>query len=404
MKLELGVRSFYWYTFFSFLAFTLPVFSLLFLSVGISFSELAIIIIGFNVATVLFEIPSGMVADKYGRRTTLILSKIFFIIGIGIISFFPNYYVFILGWSICGIAYSFNSGADTAYLYDVLKDQKREKDYKRVNGKVFAIRSFAMGIASPIGAYVADHYSLITPFYMLLIASILALITAFFFKEPKSGKTTEKKSYLMLFKTSTKKILEDKIILVVVLLYSVIFSLIVSGHYITQPYMKDILGIELKFFGLIYALLLFTTAMASYYAHKLDRVLGVKLAFGFIIAAVSFDYFTKYAFPILSVFMVASILNNFSYGLLVPLFSDIVNKRIESFNRATIISIASFVSGVMIFMLNPFFGYISDKFSLFRTYLTLSAMVLITSVLLMIILNIYMKKPILKEVRGIKND
>lgn len=399
-----GIKSFYWYTFFSFLAFTLPIYTLLFLSVGISFSELAIIIIGFNIATVLFEIPSGMVADKYGRKTTLMLSKIFFIIGIGLIAFFPNYYIFILGWSICGIAYSFNSGADTAYLYDTLKDKNKEDEYKRINGKVFAIRSFAMGFASPIGGFVADHYGLVTPFFLLLISSILALTTVFFFKEPKSGKVKEDKSYAMLFGTAAKKILEDKIVLIVVMLYSVIFTMIVSGHYYTQAYLQDILSLDLKYFGVLYALLLFLTALASYYAHKLDKIWGVKLTFGLIIAAVSFDFFTKYAFPILPVFIFASALNNFSYGLLVPLFNDIVNKRIDSFNRATVISLASFISGAFIFTLNPFFGYISDKFGILRLYLTLSGIVFIISLVLMIFLNVYMKKPILKEVRGVSND
>ncbi len=71
----------------------------------------------------VFEIPSGIIADSFGRKTSLILSFIIYIISFGVFYFSSNFWPFMLAFSLYGIADAFRSGTHKGMMMDYLKSK-----------------------------------------------------------------------------------------------------------------------------------------------------------------------------------------------------------------------------------------------------------------------------------------
>jgi len=122
-----------------------------------------------HIALFLSEIPSGLIADIYGRKTSLIISRflaVFYAIGMIFtesFTFFSFLFIFL------GISDAFSSGADSALLYDSAwpKDQQR---FSKISGIYQSCGTAGMAIDMFLGGflrfiswesiYVADYYSI----------------------------------------------------------------------------------------------------------------------------------------------------------------------------------------------------------------------------------------------------
>ncbi len=112
-----------------------PILTVFFLEKGLSFSQIMVLQTIAAIATVITEVPSGAIADLYGRKVSLMLSSLSFVIGLLLFVWSPNYLVLIAGQIFAGIAISFKSGADSSLIYDTLLKQDRIKDYMRIQSR-----------------------------------------------------------------------------------------------------------------------------------------------------------------------------------------------------------------------------------------------------------------------------
>ena len=89
----------------------------------------------FAFTTLILEVPTGVLADLLGKKKTLLISRLFYVVEIFIIAFFNGFWPFLIAKVISGIGVSLSSGTESALLYDTLKRLKKEKDYKKISGK-----------------------------------------------------------------------------------------------------------------------------------------------------------------------------------------------------------------------------------------------------------------------------
>jgi len=79
----------------------------------------------------LFEVPTGAIADIYGRKFSVLLG--YAIEGIGYLSLFfiQDFYAVLLAFAIIGFGTTFSSGAKEAWITDLIKGKKGKylKDY-----------------------------------------------------------------------------------------------------------------------------------------------------------------------------------------------------------------------------------------------------------------------------------
>ena len=102
----------------------------------------------FHITSLLMEIPSGMLADVYGRKRMLALGNVMAITGDVITALSGNFAVACMAMPFHAMAYNFASGSGEALAYDSMKLEGKEAYYERYSSNQSIIYRVASGIST----------------------------------------------------------------------------------------------------------------------------------------------------------------------------------------------------------------------------------------------------------------
>lgn len=217
---KLGIKSnnillMYFRHFLMGLVFFLPIIALYLEKDLFSITNVALIFAIGAISLTIFEIPTGAIADLFGRKKTLLLSNIILLISLIFLYIGGNMFMFVLYAVISAFANALYSGTESAIIYDTLKEKKKEKYYKKIIGKYSALWPIGAIVGSLIGGYLAS-ISLSFPVLFTFIPQLIALILVFFLKEPKYEKETHKNIIKHMFESSKIIIKNNQLIILLV--------------------------------------------------------------------------------------------------------------------------------------------------------------------------------------------
>ena len=111
------------------MAFFLPVIALYLEQDLFNITNVAIIFGIEAVALALFEIPTGAIADLFGRKKTIVLAHILVIFAMIFLYIGGSMPIFIVFAILNSLARSLYSGTDSALIYDTLKEENKEQKF-----------------------------------------------------------------------------------------------------------------------------------------------------------------------------------------------------------------------------------------------------------------------------------
>jgi len=369
-----NITKIYLLTFFSSLIFVGPIIVLFMQSRTLSYKEIMLLQSIFAIATVILEIPTGIIADKLGRKTTIVVAS--FIMVIAHITYMLSYsfYGFLAGEILFALSFALFSGSKEALLYDTLIELNITNQFKKINGRISAIAFYSAAVGSIIGGLLAK-ISLDFVFYANTASLIFAPLVAITLKEPKSDKCKEKS--LNILKSGFKNIFLNGSNLKYIILFSaVVYAFNQSVFWLYQPYLKQS-GVDLVYFGIIFASFNIVAAIGSKKAYEIEKKLGLMGSFLLITLLVSLSevamglYFGVFGFIIIYA-------QQFVRGFKGVLISDIINAQTKSSNRATVLSLNNFASSILGSIALLLIGFATDIFSLQATLIGLGTLALIT--------------------------
>jgi len=123
---------------------------------GLDYTRMFLLEACFSFGMIVLEIPTGVVADRFGRKFSLISGCIAFAGGFFLFGITVNYSLLLAGELICALGMSLISGADRALLYEVLKDSGNETKAAEINARYDAAGSIALFLAFPAGTLFAS--------------------------------------------------------------------------------------------------------------------------------------------------------------------------------------------------------------------------------------------------------
>ena len=125
-------------------------YTVLFIERGKTLTDVAVLIALWSVFTMLFEVPAGILADRWSRRNMLALATVLQGVCFIIWFFSHTFFMFALGFVFWGIAGAFASGTEEGLIYDNLKSDGKEECFTEVYGKAhfYANSGTIAGIAS----------------------------------------------------------------------------------------------------------------------------------------------------------------------------------------------------------------------------------------------------------------
>ena len=157
-----NVRMFIAFRIFFNARFYYPVFTIMFLDFGLTVAQFAFLNAVWAATIVVMEVPSGALADIWGRRNLIITASFLMIVEILLICLAPKGYpnllfpVFIANRILSGAAEAAASGADEALAYDALKQAGRENEWNQVLSLQMRLQAMMFVLAMSIGAAVYD--------------------------------------------------------------------------------------------------------------------------------------------------------------------------------------------------------------------------------------------------------
>lgn len=339
----------------------MPIIVLFYQENGLGMQDVLLLQGIYSISIVALEIPSGYFADLWGRKSTLIIGSHLGVLGFAIYSFSYGFWGFLFAELTLGIGQSFISGSDSALLYDSLIQQKREKDYVKIEGRVLSIGNFAETIAAILGGFIAE-YSLRAPFIIQTFVAAIAIPASLTLIEPHRELITTNrwKSILSVLKTT---LIKNKELQSLILFTAFIGTATLTMAWFIQPYLKDIQKFSFSEIGITLAILNLSVGITTLYAYKFEAYLGKINSLIVIILGVSISYLIMSYLDhwIVFIFILAFYLTR---GIATPILKDYINRSTSSDIRATVLSIRNFAIRIIFAIAAPFFGWYSDKFSL----------------------------------------
>lgn len=119
---------------------------------GLSPMQLVLVGTALEVSAFLFEVPTGVVADAYSRRLSIIIGYVLMGVGFLVEGLFPAFLPILLAQVIWGLGYTFTSGATQAWITDEIGEDPANKLFLRAAQFGLTASLFGMGAAALIGS------------------------------------------------------------------------------------------------------------------------------------------------------------------------------------------------------------------------------------------------------------
>jgi MFS family permease len=337
----------------------------------IYFMESAVMVI-----CVLLNVPLGSLADTIGRKKTLIIGRIFLF---GSAVMFATMYSPLTAWIgniLWAIGYSFQSGADKALLYNVLKSVGLEDRYKKIEGCAVGMRYLVTAVCSLSVGYLAS-INMRIPLYMSVPFMLIPMIAACFLTESKvSERRYAVKDQLHILVDGIKYALRKTEIRWIIGLCALIMGASKIWFFAYNPYFEKV-GIDIKYYGFIFFLLNIVAWAFSHYAHSIENrfsestcVKGMILCVGVPILLMGALPFWPLAYLVIS--------QNVVRGFMVPFVGAFTNRHIESESmRATVLSVRSSLTDAVTIISLAMFGLMEKPFGLLPSLIILGTIVLV---------------------------
>ena len=337
----------------------------------------------YSVSIVALEIPSGYLADAWGRKYTLVLGSILGFFGFLTYSFSNGFTGFLIAEIILGIGQSLISGADSALLYDSLLETGKKDDYIKYEGRLVSLGNFAEAFAGILGGLLAA-LSLRYPYYAQTFVSAIAIPASIMLYEPQTHKILIKMSFNHIMQIVKYSLYGNKELMWNIIFSSVIGAATLTMAWFVQPYLK-LVALPLSMFGIMWTLLNLTVGFSSMYAHKIEfyykqkkTIIGIAILIplGFIVLS-SINAF--WGISILFLFYIIR-------GIATPVLKDYINRLCDSDVRATVLSVRNFVIRIFFAIIGPLGGWYSDKYTLQDAILLSGFIFLVLAILTLMIL------------------
>lgn len=319
----------------------------------------------YAVTIVLLEVPSGILADKSGRKRMIVLSAFLGCLEFLILVFATQFWHFALVVFLAAIARSASSGAENALLYDSLRSEGKEAEFEKIAGRMNAIDTVSIMLAALSGSLLAGKFGFTFNYWLSLGSMIIATSVTLLLKEPERGEDGEDHRSIPIKTYVTEAIRFFRSHPGV---YAVILTGMAIGAAITyvdefwQLYLA-LFGIPTAAFGIFSAGLFLIRLPGSLLAYKLKERLSMR-AILLLVTTVTAAGYVYISAADNGTGLIALFLICLAAGVVEPLASGYLHHRIDSSMRATLDSFQSLSLNAALIVVGAGFGYFAAELGL----------------------------------------
>lgn len=339
------MRLFYLFRFLATSYLWVPVLWYFMTARGLGWTDIMILSAVYSGVVLVAEMPTGALADRIGRRRSMMLGALAMVVACVVAAFAESFAAFAVFEVFAAVSMALCSGADSAYLFDLLAAEGRQHEYPRCEAIASAYHQAGNVMAYLAGGLLgAIDPSL--PYLATAAVAAAAFVVALALAErPARARRAETqtrrvRAWAQHMKRAAGDVARSPRLVWVIAYSAVVFVLIRATIYLYQPYL-DARGFGIAETGAVFAVVYLVAALTARQGDWLRRAVGERQLLWFLIAALAVSFIALYqihsqwALILLAVQAVAS-------GLYSPLCKPILNREIpDSSRRATVLSVES---------------------------------------------------------------
>jgi MFS transporter, DHA3 family, tetracycline resistance protein len=339
-------------------------------------APLQLVLIGttLEICTFVFEVPTGIVADVYSRRLSIVIGYILMGLGFLIEGFFPTFRAILLAQAIWGLGYTFTSGARQAWITDEIGEESANKLFLRTARLGAFAWLFGLGATMLIGAHNAAFPIRFGAIGIALTGIVLAVIMpeTGFHPTPQEDRNTWQHMWY-IFKRGVGAVrLHPRLINIVFIglcygLYSEGFDRLRVKLLLDNFHLPVFFGSnQVSFFVVLEVIATVISIFVVRFVEKridVSSPLAIGRAMLLVTALITVSMLSFALSPILVLTVISMITVDVLRGVSGPLQTAWINQKLDSQVRATIHSMFGQVDAVGQTTSGPIIGLIANALS-----------------------------------------
>jgi len=345
---------------------------------GMDAGQYGEVLTAYYVMMFLAEVPTGMLADRFGTRGMLVLGPLILAAGFGAMIANPTYAGFLVGEILLGLGHSVLSGPPTVALYELLQRHGQQDRYLAEESRIHARRLYGTGSAFLLGGLVVYFGNANGNAYRLaiMVTCVLHLLAAFFATRLSNPVRESRAEAPEVFLGHARLELKKSSVRWLLVYWVVLFTLLRFPFHNYQPYLKAAGAIEpllanAVVVGLVFAVLNLVAAPLSACVPKLVDRFGRRALFWWMPLTLSASLVVMgierllaadgqssrtWCWVGISMFFVQQV----PFAMHWSLLHEFVNHRISSAARTTVLSIISLGARAVYALINLELFYLQE--------------------------------------------
>ena len=326
----------------------------------------------FWVVSLFVAMPAGAFADRYGRKRAVVVGVAIWMAGIVCFGLSDSFATFALSNILWAFGAGFLWGAGSAYLYDTLVEVHAEARYPAVSSRVALYSYLGSALASLAGGVIV--FATARPDLTLIlyaVPGVAALALGLTLQEPAVPRQPEPSLFRQI-RAGLRVAMGDRQIVLVILFQVLVGFVSYMMSLFRAPFLNATFSGDLFVLALVYALFFAVAALSGgltgFFLHHVGESGGLALVFVMVFAPFPLIYLIAQgiiagdAGGILAV--ATQIPDYVVWGIEAVLITTIINRRVGSDGRATVLAVESLASTSVIVVLEPVVGLTATNYSL----------------------------------------
>jgi MFS family permease len=370
-RLTRNLRLFYAFRLLATSYLFVPIFMLFQADRGLSFFERLALGGIYSAVIILVEVPTGVFADRMGRRRSMLCGALAMVASCLLATRADGFVEFAIAESLAALSMALISGADSAYLYDLLAAHDRAHEYPKRESAASAWHLLGSALAFAGGGALATVHMALPYLVTAGVAAVAAVIACILEEDmpvedqEPTAEIVHRSSWSSSFAVvrtwwqqtwaALAEVVRNGRLAWLVGYSAVVFALLRATIYVYQPYLAE-RGLATLEIGLLFAGVNLVAAVVAMRTYQLRAAFGDdRLLWGLLaVLGVSFvGLASAGAGPWMLVLLVVQAVAS---GVYSPLTKPLLNREIRSQNRAAVLSVESMARRAAIGVFAPFVG------------------------------------------------
>lgn len=375
---------YYLYSIFTSTSLIVPIRVAYMIAFGITTPQISLMKSVFSIIVFLFEIPTGILADKYGNRKSVVLGSILFSIHSLFYILFPNFWGFILTQIILGFANSFISGADSSYLHTYHELNNKSVNFQSIFSK---LRAFTRPV-SLFFSVVSSILFAFNPklnFFLTFLLGLLAAVVFISLPEENNNRFNQHTHTSEITTLGFKFFRSDKSIILDVVAFAMLTGILIANFELYQV-LFSMAKIPIELYGAIYASFSILAMIGDLLSNKITQYLNFRRSFGIFFLLISFGFILIVSKNV--IFVLGSIIiQQLVFASSSIIFETQLLKKVgvNATAKTSILSVSfTIISLIKIFLMSSI-AFLLTKLKLDNAYYILASLSLILGVIVLLV-------------------